>query len=86
MCKLDSVDHAKGITAVREGDLQHARAETVQGLRDVRLTAFRCNRERTQEYALGALGELLEIVECRLGTTKRAGFFSSRPSILCCHI
>jgi hypothetical protein len=48
--KLDSKDHAKGITAVRKGNLQHARAETVQGFGDVRHSAFHCDSKRTEEY------------------------------------
>jgi DNA-binding XRE family transcriptional regulator len=38
----------------------------VRGFGDVRLSAFRCDRQRTQEYALGTLWKLFEIPECRL--------------------
>jgi hypothetical protein len=36
----------------------------VQGFGDVRLSAFRCDRERTQAYASGAFGKLLKALEC----------------------
>ena len=64
--KLDSINDAKRIAAVRERDLQHARTETVQGLGNVRLSAFRRDCERTEEYASGPFGKLLKIFECRL--------------------
>ena len=72
--ELDSINNAKGITAVREGDLQHARTEPVKGFGDVRFPSFRRDRQRAQEYSFGTLGKLLEVFECRLDPRDGPGF------------
>jgi len=83
---VDSIDHAKGITTVRERDLQHARTEAVQGFGDDRLAALRCDRDRTEEYAFGSLGKFLEVFGAELiHETGRVFRVSAIPNS-CCHI
>ena len=64
--ELDGIDDTKGIASVRECDLQHAGTETVQRFGNVSFSAFRRDRERTQENGFGPLWKLLKILECRL--------------------
>jgi hypothetical protein len=58
---LDNVNNAERIAAERETDFEHAGAEAMHGLCDIRFPAFRRDRKRREKNRLGIRGKGFKI-------------------------
>lgn len=61
--RLRRVDRAERISAKRQGNLEHPRAQPVQGSRNVRLPAFRHDGQRREANRTDALGEPFAVLQ-----------------------